>query len=105
MTQEEAARKLIDAQLKACEWVVQTKDIINLSAARGVAVGELSFNTGEPDYTLFVDGKAIAIIEAKPVGHSLIGAKLFNTANDLTTLARDCGHDGSQFIWNEERHF
>jgi type I restriction enzyme R subunit len=29
--------------------------------------------TGEPDYTLFVDGKAIGTIEAKPAGHSLPG--------------------------------
>ena len=42
---------------------------------RGVAVRELSFKTGEPDYTLFVDGKAIGTIEAKPVGHSLIGVE------------------------------
>jgi type I restriction enzyme R subunit len=45
---------------------VQTKDKINLSASRGVAVCELSFATGEPDYTLFVDGKALGTVEAKP---------------------------------------
>ena len=30
---------------------------------------------GEPDYTLFVDGKAIGTIEAKPAGHSLTGVE------------------------------
>jgi len=35
----------------------------------------LSFKTGEPDYTLFVDGKVIATIEAKPEGHSLVGVE------------------------------
>ena len=68
MTAEEKARQEIDAQLTRCGWVVQTRDGINLSAARGVAVCELSFKTGEPDYTLFVDGKAIGTIEAKPEG-------------------------------------
>ena len=52
-----------------------TKDKINLSAARGVAICELSFATGEPDYTLFVDGKALGTVEAKPAGHSLIGVE------------------------------
>lgn len=71
MTPEEKARELIDAMLVASGWAVQTKDKINLSAQRGVAVCELSFKTGEPDYTLFVDGKAIATVEAKPAGVTL----------------------------------
>lgn len=71
MTPEQKAREQIDAQLARCGWVVQTKDKINLSASRGVAVCELSFKTGEPDYTLFVDGKAIGTVEAKPVGVTL----------------------------------
>ena len=65
MTPEEKARELIDAQLTASGWAVQTKDKINLSAARGVAICELSFATGEPDYTLFVDGKAIGTTEGR----------------------------------------
>ncbi len=36
---------------------------------------ELSFATGEPDYTLFVDGKALGTVEAKPAGHSLVGVE------------------------------
>ena len=32
---------------------------------------ELSFTTGEPDYTLFVDGKALGTTEAKPEGATL----------------------------------
>ena len=75
MTPEEKVRQEIDAQLVASGWSVQTKDNINLSAARGVAVCELSFATGEPDYTLFVDGKALGTVEAKPAGHSLIGVE------------------------------
>lgn len=74
-TPEESARQQIDAQLGAAGWVVQTKDKLNLSASRGVAVAEMSFKTGEPDYTLFVDGKALGTVEAKPVGHSLVGVE------------------------------
>jgi type I site-specific restriction endonuclease len=72
---EQIARIKIDALLEQCGWAVQDKNAANLSAARGVALRELSFKTGEPDYTLFVDGKAIGTVEAKPEGHSLIGVE------------------------------
>jgi type I restriction enzyme, R subunit len=75
MTPEEKARHQIDAMLLASGWAVQTKDKINLSAARGVAVCELTFANGEPDYTLFVDAKALGTVEAKPAGHSLVGVE------------------------------
>ena len=71
MAPEEKARQQIDAMLVASGWAVQTKDTINLSASRGVAVCELSFATGEPDYSLFVDGKALGTVEAKPEGETL----------------------------------
>ncbi len=70
MNPEEAARQKIDELLRAAGWKVQERREINLAASRGVAVTELSFTTGEPDYTLFVDGKAIGTVEAKPEGHS-----------------------------------
>jgi type I site-specific restriction endonuclease len=72
---EELARIEIDALLGPCGWTVQDKNAVNLSASRGVAVREPSFKTGEPDYTLFVDGKAIGTVEAKPAGHSLTGVE------------------------------
>ena len=74
MTPEQKAREKIDEMLSACGWAVQDKQNTNLSAARGVAVAELSFKTGEPDYTLFVDGKALGTVEAKPEGYSLVPA-------------------------------
>jgi type I restriction enzyme, R subunit len=75
MTPEEKSREEIDAQLAASGWVIQTKDRINLAASRGVAICELSFAGGHPDYTLFVEGKAIGTTEAKPAGHSLVGVE------------------------------
>jgi type I restriction enzyme, R subunit len=44
---------------------------INLAASRGVAICELSFATGAPDYNLFVDARAIGTVEAKPAGVTL----------------------------------
>jgi type I site-specific restriction endonuclease len=75
MTPEERARQTIDEVRTRCGWKVQDKSQANLHAAKGVALRELSFKTGEPDYTLFVDGKAIATVEAKPEGHSLVGVE------------------------------
>ena len=74
-TPEELARQTIDRLLEAAGWQVQDKRRANLAAQRGVALRELSFDTGEPDYTLFVDGRAIGVVEAKPEGHSLIGVE------------------------------
>jgi hypothetical protein len=48
MNPEEKARQQIDAMLTASGWEVQSKDAVNLSAGRGVAVCELPFATGEP---------------------------------------------------------
>lgn len=75
LTPEQLAREDIDAMLEASGWTVQSKDAVNLSASRGVAVCELSFTTGEPDYTLFVDAKAIGTVEAKPAGITLTSAE------------------------------
>ncbi|MGV3662155.1 MAG: type I restriction-modification enzyme R subunit C-terminal domain-containing protein [Prosthecobacter sp.] len=72
---EQLARQNIDAMLAAAGWAVQSKSAVNLSAQRGVAIEELSFKTGEPDYTLFVDGKALGTLEAKPEGHTLSGVE------------------------------
>ena len=84
-TPEERARLKIDAMLAAAGWVVQERAGINLDAARGVAVTELPFFSGEPDYTLFVDGKAVGVVEAKPEGHSLVGVS-HQTAKYVTGL-------------------
>lgn len=50
MTPKEKARPQIDPMPAVSGWTVPTKDKINLSAGRGIAVCELSFATGEPAY-------------------------------------------------------
>ena len=73
---EELARQNIDALLKQCGWIIQKRSEINLSAGRGIAITEGLLKGGdEADYLLFVDGKAIATVEAKPEGHTLIGVE------------------------------
>src|SRR2546429_8136715 len=73
---EELAREKIDKLLAECGWIIQNRSSINLSAARGVAIREaLLKGRDEVDYLLFVDGKAIGTVEAKPEGYTLTGVE------------------------------
>src|SRR5947207_14692890 len=73
---EELARQNIDALLKQCGWVVQKRSEINMSTSRGIAITEGLLKGGdEVDYLLFVDGKAIGTVEAKPEGYTLTGVE------------------------------
>src|SRR5207247_642804 len=73
---EELVREKIDNLLQQCGWVLQNRTTINLSASRGVAIREaLLQRRDEADYLLFVDGKAIGTVEAKPEGFTLTGVE------------------------------
>ncbi len=76
MTPEQQARLTIDGQLAASGWVVQDYKRLNLRAGRGVAVREFPLLAGPTDYLLFVDGKAVGVVEAKKVGTALTGVEL-----------------------------
>jgi type I restriction enzyme R subunit len=72
----ELARKNIDALLTQCGWVLQKRSEINLSADGGIAIAEGLLKGGnEVDYLLFVDGKAIGTVGAKPEGFTLTGVE------------------------------
>ncbi len=75
LTPEQEARRVIDAQLAACGWVVQDHQHAAVAAAQGVAVREVSVGKGRADYVLFVDCQAVGVIEAKPVGTTLTGVE------------------------------
>jgi type I restriction enzyme R subunit len=70
-TPEALARQAIDAQLSAAGWTVQSLGDLNLHTSRGVAVREMQSHGGPADYVLFVDGKALGIVEAKKEGATL----------------------------------
>ena len=69
-TPEQNARRNIDADLEAASWCVQSRDELDLTAGRGIAVREFPLKSGYgvADYLLYVDRKAIGAIEAKPGG-------------------------------------
>ncbi len=74
---EQRARALIDAQLVAAGWLVQHRKAMNLYAGRGVAVREIvmAAGHGRTDYLLYIDQRAVGVIEAKPVGTPLTGVE------------------------------
>ena len=73
MTPEQEARKNIDVLLTKAGWTVQDVSQLNLGVSQGVAVREYPTNSGPADYILFVDRKAVGVVEAKPVGTTLSG--------------------------------
>jgi type I restriction enzyme R subunit len=73
MKPEQQARQHIDALLAQAGWAIQEYPAFNLAACRGVAVTEFPLSGGTPDYLLFVDRKAVGVVEAKAEGHTLSG--------------------------------
>lgn len=73
MKPEEKARQKIDQLLDAAGWKVQDRSELNLGAGLGVAVREFPLKEGFADYLLFVDRKAVGVVEAKPEGTTLGG--------------------------------
>ena len=65
-TPEQAARDIIDGMLEQAGWKVQSKDRIDFSAGPGITVREYQTDIGPADYVLFVNKKAVGVIEAKP---------------------------------------
>ncbi|TMR03376.1 DEAD/DEAH box helicase [Actinomadura soli] len=74
---EARARTIIDSQLADAGWVVQDRRNLNLFAGLGVAVREvvMAKGHGRADYLLYVDKRAVGVIEAKPEGTTLSGVE------------------------------
>ena len=73
MDPEEKARQHIDRLLTAAGWVIQDRAQMDLGESQGVAVREYPMSSGPTDYLLFVDRRAVGVIEAKPEGTTLSG--------------------------------
>ena len=73
MKPEEKARQVIDQLLMQAGWIIQDRQEINLGAGLGIAVREYPTKVGPTDYALFIDRKAVGVIEAKPAGTTLGG--------------------------------
>ena len=69
LTPEAEARIEIDRKLQAAGWTLQDPKAIDLYNYKAVAIREFSLTTGEADYLLVVDKKAIGVVEAKARGY------------------------------------
>lgn len=87
---EQIARDEIDDLLKAAGWSVQDKNTIDLHDGPGQAVREYQTDVGPADYVLFVDGKAIAVIEAK---------RKSKGENLTTAEEQTAGYAGAHLKW------
>jgi type I restriction enzyme R subunit len=87
LTPEARARGRIDGMLAEAGWVVQDYSRADLSASRGVAIREFVLRRphGRADYLLFVDERAVGVIEAKKEGETLTGVA-WQTAKYLDGL-------------------
>lgn len=72
---EAQVRAEIDRQLVRAGWQVQDFNLMNLTAAQGVAVREVSTAVGRADYLLYVDHSLVGVIEAKREGADLTAAQ------------------------------
>ena len=73
MKPEEKARNQIDELLEKAGWTVQDYKHLNLGTSLGVAIREFPLGQIYADYILFVDRKAVGVIEAKQIGTTLSG--------------------------------
>jgi type I restriction enzyme R subunit len=70
---EGKARTKIDLLLENAGWKVQDMNELNLAASRGVIIRNFPLESGIADYLIFVDRKAVDVVEAKPEGTTLSG--------------------------------
>ena len=100
-TPEQIARDKIDQMLENSGWLVQSKDHVNLSAGIGVALRETNTESGSADYILFVNSKAVGVIEAKAED---LGYKLLQVEEQSSRYSKDAIKIG-KFILESEKPF
>ncbi len=62
--------------LEQCGWVVQFFSSMNIAASVGVTVREFPLKSGFADYLLYISGRVIGVIDAKPEGRTVRGVKV-----------------------------
>lgn len=98
---EQIARDKIDQKLVDAGWLVQSKDEVNLSAGKGVALRETNTESGSADYILFVNSKAVGVIEAKAED---LGFKLLQVEEQSVRYSKDAIKIG-KFTLESEKPF
>jgi len=74
--EDRARHEKINPLLEDCGWEIQNYSDANPGVAKGVAVEYFPMGSvGEADYVLFVNGKAVGIVEAKKLGEGALISK------------------------------
>ena len=75
---EDQAREVIDSMLERAGWQVHDLKHANIHAGRGVVVRDFPLKSGHgfADYLLYIDGKAVGVLEAKKEGSTLTGVEV-----------------------------
>lgn len=73
--EDKARHELINPLLEKCGWEIQSKNSAKITSSLGVAIEYFQMGRDEADYVLFVDGKAVGIIEAKKQSEGSLIAK------------------------------
>ena len=100
-TPEQIARDKIDHMLIEAGWLVQSKNEVNLSAGIGIALRETNTESGSADYILFVNTKAVGVIEAKAED---LGYKLLQVEEQSVRYSKDAIKIG-KFMLESEKPF
>ena len=90
MTPEEKASQVIEAKLRQSGWVIQDFAKVNLTVSLGVAVREFPASTGPVDYTLFIDGAPVGVVEAKRDDMGKTSPLLRNNPAAMRTVLQVC---------------
>lgn len=100
-TPEQKARDKIDLMLDQAGWVVQSKNKVNLSAGKGVAIREYQTDIGPADYVLFVDKIPVGVIEAKreEAGESITEVELQSSGYAQATLKYNLNAEPLPFVY------
>jgi type I restriction enzyme R subunit len=87
---EQKARDQIDLRLAEAGWRAQDRNAVDFSAGQGIAIREYQTDQGPADYVLFVDRRAVGVIEAKPKdwGHKI-----------TTVEEQSAGYAAAQLKW------
>jgi len=100
-TPEQRARDKIDLMLDQAGWIVQSKNEVNLSEGKGVAIREYQTDIGPADYVLFVDRIPVGVIEAKreEAGESITEVELQSSGYAKATLKYNLNAEPLPFVY------
>lgn len=101
---EQLARIKIDKQLNEAGWDIVSREEYIPNHAQAVKEALMS-GTTESDYLLFIDNKAIAVVEAKRYYEEILGLKKKFDFSDKGMVAYNIGNEEPEIILKDKNKF